>query len=109
MKKTCVVVGLCAAIVGAHSEAGAEQLFQARLTSDQEVPPVVTDTNTAGRFEILFNNSGTSGEYTLRVENGVRLTQSHFHCGTAGANGPVIVFLAGRHDRRLGRRRQVGG
>jgi hypothetical protein len=68
-------------------------LFQARLTGDQEVPAVITDTT--GRFEILVNKNQTAGEYTLRVESGVRVQQSHFHCGAAGVNGPVIVFLAG--------------
>ncbi len=93
--KTPVVVGLFLGIVGAHSVAWAAELFQARLTGDQEVPPVATDTT--GRFEILFDKSASSGEYTLRVESGVRLQQAHFHCGPAGVNGPVIVFLAGNH------------
>jgi hypothetical protein len=93
--KTPVVVGLFLGVVGAHSVAGAAELFQARLTGDQEVPPVATDTT--GRLDILFDKSATSGEYTLRVESGVRLRQAHFHCGAAGVNGPVIVFLAGNH------------
>jgi hypothetical protein len=93
--KTQVVVGLFLGMFGAHAAADPTELFQARLTGDQEVPPVVTDTT--GRFELLLDKSVTSGEYTLRVESGVRVTQSHFHCGPAGVNGPVIVFLAGFH------------
>jgi CHRD domain len=53
-------------------------------------------TDTTGRFVVHVNDDGTA-EYTLRVESGVRLTQAHFHCGAAGVNGPVIVFLAGNH------------
>ena len=93
MNMGVVAAGLAFAILGANSIAGAEELFKARLSADNEVPPVASDT--AGRFEILVNKDATAGEYTLRVDSGVRVTQSHFHCGSAGVNGPVIVFLAG--------------
>src|SRR5262245_55988962 len=57
-----------------RSIARADELFKARLTADQEVqvPPVQTDTT--AQFEILVNKDATAGEYTLRVNNGVRLT-----------------------------------
>lgn len=78
--------------------AAGNEMFQARLTGDQEAPPVgPVDTDTTGRFEILVNKDATAGEYTLRVNDGARLQQAHFHCGSAGSNGPVIVFLAGNH------------
>lgn len=83
-------VGTLAFGVSSH----AKELFKARLSGDQEVPPVATETS--GRFEVHLNNDGTA-EYTLRIESGIRVTQAHFHCGAAGANGPVIVFLAGFH------------
>jgi len=88
-----VAVGVLFAGLGFIAIADADELFQARLTGDQEVPAVAADTT--GRFEILVNKDATAGEYTLRVNSGVRVTQSHFHCGPAGVNGPVIVFLAG--------------
>jgi hypothetical protein len=69
--------------------------FEAQLRGENEVPPVATDTR--GRFEVHLSGDGSSAEYTLRVSDGVRLTQAHFHCGQAGVNGPVIVFLAGLH------------
>jgi hypothetical protein len=93
MNLSLVATGLVFAMLGAHSNVGAEELFKARLSGDNEVPAVATDT--AGRFEIVVNKQETAGEYTLRVDSGVRVTQSHFHCGAAGANGPVIVYLAG--------------
>jgi len=86
-----VFVGTLAFGISSH----AAELFKARLSGDNEVPPVATDT--AGRFEILVNADRTAGEYTLRIDSGVRVTQAHFHCGAAGTNGPVIVFLAGNH------------
>ena len=88
-----VAVGVLLAGLGFIAIADADELFQARLTGDQEVPAVAADTT--GRFEILVNKDATAGEYTLRVNSGVRVTQSHFHCGPAGVNGPVIVFLVG--------------
>ncbi len=69
--------------------------LEAQLRGGNEVPPV--DTDTRGSFEVLQSRDGRSAEYTLRVNDGTRLTQAHFHCGPAGANGPVIVFLAGLH------------
>jgi hypothetical protein len=84
-------VGTLAFGISSH----AKELFKARLSGDQEVPPVVTETT--GRFEVLLNKDRTAAEYTLRIDSGMRVTQAHFHCGIAGANGPVIVFLAGNH------------
>lgn len=95
MNARVVAIGIAFGALAFTPIAGADEVFQARLTGDQEVPPVATDTT--GRFEILVNKAQTAGEYTLRVESGVRVTQSHFHCGQAGVNGPVIVFLAGFH------------
>jgi hypothetical protein len=94
MKKALLVAAVLLAL-GTTAHADSKREFQARLTGDQEVPPVVTDAT--GRFEIKVDRDFTSGEYTLRVNDGVRLTQAHFHCGSAGNNGPVIVFLAGFH------------
>ena len=74
-----------------------EQKFEADLVGDQEVPPVATATT--GKVEIEFNDDETKAEFELEVRKGVRVTQSHIHCGARGVNGPVVVFLAGFHDR----------
>jgi hypothetical protein len=100
MTRRVIAIGSLLALFGVTAVAGADELFRARLTGDQEVPPVgPVETDTTGRFEIHVDKDATAGEYTLRVEAGVRLTQAHFHCGAAGANGPVIVFLAGNHPQ----------
>src|SRR4029077_17349204 len=93
MNLRVVAAGLVFGMLGASSIANAEQVFRARLSGGNEVPSVTTDS--AGRFQILVNNDATAGQYTLRVDSGIRITQSHFHCGAAGVNGPVIVFIAG--------------
>jgi hypothetical protein len=75
----------------------AQQDFRARLTGAEEVPPVVTDTT--GKVEIVLNEDETKAEFELEVLQGVRVTQSHIHCAPKGVNGPVVVFLAGFHNR----------
>jgi hypothetical protein len=93
MTKWVIAIGTILGLLGSGPIAGAQELFQARLTGDQEVPAV--ETSTTGQFKILVNEDATAGKYTLSVDSGVRITQAHFHCGRAGVNGPVIVFLAG--------------
>jgi hypothetical protein len=75
----------------------AGQDFRARLSGSEEVPPVVTDTT--GKVEIVLNEDETKAEFELEVQKGVRVTQSHIHCAPKGVNGPVVVFLAGFHNR----------
>ncbi len=71
--------------------------FSARLSGSEEVPAVVTDTT--GKAEIVFNQDQTKMEFELSVRKGVRVTQSHIHCAPKGVNGPIVVFLAGFHNR----------
>jgi len=71
--------------------------FRARLRGSQEVPAVTTSTR--GEARIQFNDATTAAEFDLEVEDGIRVTQAHIHCAPAGANGPIVVFLAGFHDR----------
>ena len=93
MTRRVIVIVMVLGFLGFSGISKAAELFEARLTGDQEVPAVETDTT--GRFEILVNKDATAGEYTLRVNGGVRVTQAHFHCAPVGVNGPIIVFLAG--------------
>lgn len=88
-----VTIGVLSGLLLTAEAALADETFRAQLTGDQEVPPVVTDTT--GSFKVELNKDQTAAEYTLRINNGVRVTQAHFHCGAAGVNGPIIVFLAG--------------
>ena len=72
MAKCVVAIGTLLAFLGSSAIASAEELFQAVLSGDQEVPAV--DTNTTGRFKILVNQDATAGRYTLSVASGVRIT-----------------------------------
>lgn len=95
---TRIVVSTLMAALLTATAASADVTLKARMSGEEEVPPV-TDQGTTGKFQIQFNRDMSEGEYTLQVRDGVRVTQAHLHCGVAGQNGPVIVFLAGFHDR----------
>jgi hypothetical protein len=83
------------ATIGADDDEGQE--FEARLSGSEEVPPVVT--STSGKAEIVLNEDETKAQYELKVQKGIRVTQSHIHCAPRGVNGPIVVFLAGFHNR----------
>ena len=94
MKPVTFAIVLVAVLAGA-GVANAGDIFGARLSGAEEVPPV--DTATTGRVIIEFNDDETQAQFQLIVRSGVRVQQSHIHCGAVGVNGPVVVFLAGLH------------
>ena len=95
-----LVIGLVVLTLAAWAEA--DETFKATLTGDQEAPPVgPVDTDTTGRVRIQINKAETEGEFTLIVNEGIRVTQAHLHCGAVGVNGPIVVFLAGLHAAGL--------
>ena len=89
--KSIIALALC--ILVPAGIANADQIFKATLSGDQEVPPV--DTQSTGRVKIVVSDDLSSATFTLTVNDGVRVQQSHIHCGPAGVNGPVVVWLAG--------------
>ena len=100
MRKLLVLAGIVAvslAFVAATPDKGKGHKFRAELRGDQEVPPV--DTDTSGKFRIRFSDDFSSATVRFDIEDGVRITQAHLHCGDEGVNGPVVVFIAGFHDR----------
>ncbi len=81
---------LVPAIAGA---APAGQSFTASLSGSEEVP--ANDSIAAGQTIFKVSKDGTSVSYKLIVANLDNVIQSHIHCGAAGVNGPVRVFLFG--------------
>jgi hypothetical protein len=70
--------------------------FRVSLSGDNEVPPVLTDT--AGDAIIHVDSTLSEIRFKLDVRNGDALlgaAGAHFHCAPAGANGPVVAFVAG--------------
>jgi hypothetical protein len=70
-----------------------KRVFTAHLSAANEVPPAVSNGQGQAVFEL--NEDGTALHYKLNVANTKNITQSHIHCGEAGVNGPVVVFLFG--------------
>jgi len=81
------------------TSATADEVFKAKLSGDQEVPPVATAASGSAIFRL--DKAADSLEIQLRVDNGIGITQSHIHCGSPGSIGPVVVFLAGLHSAGL--------
>lgn len=75
----------------------ADEFFQATMTGASEVPSVVT--NTDGRLRVWVDADEAEIKLSIRVKQGMRVTQAHFHCAPEGSNGPVTAFLAGFHPR----------
>jgi CHRD domain len=92
---TLVLPGLAGSVTADNDHGGPQ--FEASLRGSEEVPPV--DTNTRGEADFEFNRGKTKLHFDLSVENGVRVTQAHIHCAPEGQNGPIVLFLAGFHDK----------
>ena len=97
MKKilmTLLLLSVVFTLVGLAS--GDELKFQARLSGDNEVPPV--DTDTTGKAKVEFNKDLTQAEFRLKVKDGDLVTRAHIHCAPAGQNGPIVVALLEHRD-----------
>ena len=92
---TLVLPGLAGSVTADDDHGGPQ--FEAQLRGSEEVPPV--DTNTRGKADFEFNRGKTKLHFDLSVANGLRVTQAHIHCGPEGQNGPIVLFLAGFHDK----------
>jgi hypothetical protein len=75
---------------GAKPE-GVPHNFGTHLSGSQEVPG--TDSRATGQAVFQMNADGTALTYSLNVANIQNVTQAHIHCGAAGSNGPVALWL----------------
>jgi hypothetical protein len=96
-------VALSAATVSsAQDEEPQDFIFAAALSGAQEVTPPEepttpspgVETDTTGSVQVTFAQDLSQFSFTLTVQNGRLVTQAHLHCGRAGVNGPVVVFLS---------------
>ena len=67
--------------------------FSVHLKSRHEVP--ANPSKGQGQATFHLSDDGAQLEYRLIVANIADVTQAHIHCGSAGVNGPVVVFLYG--------------
>lgn len=78
-------------ILNISSASAVQAAFVARLSGDQEVPPV--DTKARGQANFLFTGEGLN--FQVKVANIENITAAHIHCAPEGVNGPVVAFLFG--------------
>jgi len=80
------------AIAGPSSSSSSGDQFSARLTGDNEVPPV--DTDATGRIRLIGNSAQDAVDYQISLSNlnGI-VTGAHIHRGSAGTNGPIVANL----------------
>ena len=91
-----IVLGFLAAIVFsvvAVAQPPSARHFIAHLEGGQEFP--VRETNATCQTIFTLSQDETQIEYRLIVANIDNVTAAHIHLGAAGANGPVVAFLAG--------------
>lgn len=88
-----VMAGTASAQMLTRFRAFSDGNFTARLSGSQEVPPVAT--RAAGQAVFSVSDDRSEVRYKELVANIVGITQSHIHCGAAGVNGPIVVFLFG--------------
>lgn len=70
--------------------------FNVTLSGDNEVPPVATDTSGSAILHVDSNLSEIRFKLDVRDADSVLgAAGSHLHCAPAGANGPVVAFVAG--------------
>jgi hypothetical protein len=94
---TFVLLSWCGAVPALASTMPSDcsdgRIFVTHLTGDEEVPPV--DTQAQGQVLFRLSSDGDELHFNLTVANIEGITQAHIHCGAAGVNGPVTVFLFG--------------
>jgi hypothetical protein len=98
---------------------GIAKNHRTHLTGSEEVlipappagAPTPADSHAQGQALFQIADDGLSFDYKLIASNIENITQAHIHCGQAGTNGSIIVWLypsptamaalpggAGRHD-----------
>lgn len=84
---------LLAFSIGSAVSADPNKNFAANLAGENEVPP--RETRARGHAHLQVNNDETEVFYRLVATNIDNVVAAHIHVGPAGANGPVVAFLAG--------------
>lgn len=77
--------------VESHASGNAPHNHRTHMTGKEEVP--VRDTRAQGQTIFQISPDEQSVSFRLIASNIQNITQAHIHCGPAGANGPVIVWL----------------
>ena len=96
MKHICISVLILVTVFACPLQASNAVNFNVSLSGDNEVPPVETDTSGTAILHVDQNLSEIRLKLNVRSgEAALGAAGAHFHCAPAGANGPVVAFIAG--------------
>jgi hypothetical protein len=93
MKRTgaLLAIALSGFIAVGIAVAGLNDNWSTHLKGKFEVP--ARDTNAQGQAIFQLSDDGNSVSYKLIASNIFNVVQAHIHCGGAGVNGPIVVWL----------------
>jgi hypothetical protein len=80
------------AVTAQNSQKQTQQTFQAKLSGNNEVPPVTTSATGMAQFQL--STDGKALSYTLTANNIKDIKASHIHQGKTGGNGQPVVPLS---------------
>jgi hypothetical protein len=86
-----VTVALFAVAIVAAPVAGADHRFVAPMSGAEENPPV--DTNATGVATFKLSSDETELSFRLIAANIENTIMAHIHCGPAGVNGSIALWL----------------
>jgi hypothetical protein len=92
----CLFVGL--AMAGCNDATDGMQVFEATLSSQNEIPP--RPTPASGKAQFLWD--GTTMRFTVEIDDIQNIVQGHIHIGSATVNGPVRVWLYKLPEKTIG-------
>src|SRR5262249_16604820 len=95
MRMLCVSLVAAAALAGNPVPAFAQTEFLAALSGANEVPGVNSPGFGSATLDVNVSGNVLGISFELIGVNLTDAFQGHIHCGDAGVNGPVVVWLAG--------------
>ena len=98
MNKHFTLLVLVTILLGGTAALNAQSELAASLTGGAEVPPNGATAFGSATFDVNFSESTVGVNYELSATNLKQAFSAHIHCGPEGANGPIVVWLAGRPD-----------
>ena len=96
MKKHFAFLVLVTVLLGGTATVSAQSEFAATLSGNQEVPVVTTSAFGSVTFDTNFSENTLGVNFQLSATNLKQAFMAHIHCAPEGANGPIVVWLAGK-------------
>jgi len=81
------------ALAAGPAAAAADTTFVAPLNPGEEVADPAVESNATGVATFKLSPDGTALSFRLIAANIQNVLMAHIHCGPAGTNGPIAVWL----------------